>query len=175
MNDTAITEIVSALDPELRTCLELYSSGVMIMHPLVTAPVSSVECVSRANVQLRQRKKAVEEAEGKRDWAQVLGLHPWSRRPLAFLTYMGRMSDQEYWANLRWIFTDTESSDRVERVWLGLFRSERSGVDSLMNSDEHTRLKRLPDVCAVYHCYQGERRDQGTYGVSWTLSEQTAR
>ena len=175
MDYTKAIKIFSGLEPELRSYFDVDPPGGMIWHPLVVTPVSNIDDVTRANERLRLHQRAVTEAERLKDWIQAVSLHASSWRLNAFLKYMDLMSDQEYWELLRWVFNDTESPNRTPREWLLLLQYERPGGDSLMDSNEHARLQELPEVVAVYQCYQGEKRHPETFSVSWTLSAKMAR
>lgn len=89
-----------------------------------------------------------------------------------FLAIQDELSDDRYWAVLRWAWLRHGASFARENVIDRVFKSGRPGREHLMTENEREMLARLPDTMVVY---QGGTSSDAGFKWSWSLERQKAK
>ena len=163
------------LDPELEEWLSETSFGAVLKHPLLFS-VPYLPPLNRIlNTQLTAKRLAVAEAEANGDWSRYLVLHerPW--RGEAFAKIADRMTDQQYWKELSWVWLDSENIQENPQPWDRLLRAERPCRDQLMTDHERSELAALPDELVIYQGHTSARDDGWSYTTRRSTAEWFAR
>lgn len=150
------------LHPDLKACLDTVGVFEMIRHPLVVMIYHDEDfIIEQANQIFEHKKKALEEALDKAEYAKYVWLHERPYRLQAFLVvdqYLARKARLDV---LREIWTDTENFWQYAEEWEGLLE-EYEGKDAFKT------LKPLPKEFTIY-------RGGSKSGLSWTLDLERAK
>lgn len=124
------------------------------------------------NRTIEHKTKVAAEAVEQRKWTRYLGLHERPYRVDAFLGIADSLTDEEYWDEVSWLWTDSENIHEYRREWRKIWRAKRVGRDRVMDADEKAVLAGLPEKFTVY---------RGTFifpdgfrGMSWTINRDKA-
>jgi len=163
------------LDPELEEWLSETPFGTVLKHPLLFSVPYFPPLNRILNSQLAAKRLAVVEAEANEDWSRYLVLYerPW--RGEAFAKIADRMSDQQYWNELSWVWLDSENIPENPQLWDRLLRVDRPGRHHLMNDHEKSELEALPDELIIYQGHTTVRDDGWSYTTRRTTAEWFAR
>ena len=144
----------------------------VVRHPLVLF-LPYAPAMNKTINELYERKlAAIEEAFREEDWYRVVHMHERPYRLDAFLTIpAGQLSDEDYWALLSEIWTDSENISENLTVWKQLLTSDRPGRQRLMSETERNALRRLPETVEVFRGYS---HPDAAEGMSWTVDEDRA-
>lgn len=168
------------LNPELQTYLNQTTFGFLALrHPLVyVVPYcgSPMEAVM-ANARLEQISEALEVSLRESDWSQYVFRYERPYRLEAFGEIVYNIDDDvEYWELLSHIWTDSENIYQNLDLWLEYWASDRAGREHVMNENERSVLAFMPDKLTIYRgTRQSDEDEMPEKGMSWTLSEKTAR
>lgn len=164
-----IAEAGVELHPDLQPYLEEGVLGPQLRHPLVYAVPLWTK--AHANYIYEQKKADLIDAVLHREYSKIIFLHERPYRLDAFVKIAKDLPDDKYWSLLASIWTDTENGWQNLDTWRALFASERPGRGHLMDVDEHSTLRNLPDTVEIYRgCEKGVNED----GISWTLNRDKA-
>lgn len=145
----------------------------VLHHPLVImVPYEPVIMAGRANLQYREKLKALARAEDARDWLTYMYLHERPYRVDAVLRTRLRLLEDGadvYWRVVRALWIDTENM----REWVGVVEILLDGPDGdMMDEDERAALAAMEDPVRVFRGYLG--RAQDWRGWSWTVDQKRA-
>ncbi len=107
-----------------------------------------------------------------RDWEMYIGSHDHPDRVAALYGIEKRMTDEEYWGNLRLVYESTNNLWQVREMLGALLLSDRPGRDSMMDPEELAVYHSLSSPVRMYRGYQPRRNLRGW---SWTLNPKTAK
>lgn len=147
------------LDPELAP----HVHGGHLKHPLYFQIFYHEALNAFINAGFRQKKQMVAEARANKNWGKYLVLHERPHRFEALAGVAADMTDEEYWEQLRWVWTDSENIFQYQPL-LSMFLG-RPGRERMMDEDDRAFYDRLPDKIAVYRGHLGRNRR----GFSWTV------
>ena len=105
------------------------------------------------------------------DYEGYVYLFPHENRLNPFLDVETKLSDSEYWRLLADVWTGGEVTYRNRYLWLRLFEKDRPCRDVLFSDEDKAAFAKLPAEFAVH---RGYRKRFGKWGLSWTLSKETA-
>ena len=199
---TSLTDLfgkIEKLDKSLDETIEAVEGldGMeFVRHPLVTTIYGGEAHNAMLNMQLKQKRKALDEAIGTKNWSMYIWLHERPFRMQAFLelsNFFGfardahwKLTRKEYWSLLGEIWQDTEHPHVNLDTWQILWRTTQFGRTGSGARREHyymsdgersvlndLRKHRLQTVYRGYHIPQGA--DQPLMqGMSWTLDYKKA-
>ena len=163
---------------ELRPDLAKYliktdHDGVHFHHPLYISNFYNPVLNKIINRSITVKEKAVEEYRAERRWSSILGLHERPYRMQALKSLQDQMTDEEFWDEVSWLWTDSENIWENMKDWRRVWRSKRPGRERVMDDDERAKLESLPDMIDIY-------RGSFLYpwvasqGLSWTLDRDRA-
>jgi hypothetical protein len=161
---------IEALHPVLQRSLFTGQMGEpVINHPYLVRPY-----VKRFNAifnrQYLHQRREIQQARTAGNWAQVVWLHEQPYRPLALHQIGPRMTDEQFWRMVSEVWTD--SKNHSQKIWQGIWLTERPHREQVMTQNEHQELSRLPDSLTIYQVYQNPPAIQS---LSWNLSREQAR
>jgi hypothetical protein len=91
-----------------------------------------------------------------------------------FIKYMDTFTDEEYWRELKYVYTLQDHMQLPYEIYKALFTSKRSKKEMLMEEEERIFLDQLPEIITIYR--GGALKESKTgYGVSWTLNKSIAQ
>lgn len=142
----------------------------MIQHPLVYSVPHLPNSNALVNRQYEQKKKAVEESFAEKNWNRYLVMHERPHRPTALADIASEMSDEDYWQNVGWVWSDSENIRELKFVWSLLLGSRRPKREQIMDEKDRLALANMPDELTIYRGCAIE----DTQGLSWTLDRERA-
>lgn len=155
-----------ALIPELAVGLRTTSNFTMVHTPLVvTIYAPGIEAM--LNQQYLSKKAALQSELADGNYSQAVWLHERPYRLDAFLAYMHKMTDEEYWSLLGGIWTDSENIHENMQGWLLALSVKRPHRNKMMAPEELEFFMALPTKLTIH---RGGTPD----GLSWTLDKDTA-
>jgi hypothetical protein len=108
------------------------------------------------------------------DLDYILNFCPSGERILMLHRYGDRLTDKEYWKQLKGSYT-SQDYNSVPYVFLeNMFKSDRNHRKHLMNNREQKLLNSLPEKVNVYRAMSVEEAEGGKYRLSWTLDLEIA-
>ena len=84
----------------------------------------------------------------------------------AFTNIIPRLTDREYWQNLREVWTGAEVVLPDKQIWLRLLQWRRPEREHLMTESERVDLAAMPDTLEIW---RGCGHESAVQGLSWTL------
>ncbi|KAB7528241.1 hypothetical protein F8C76_10240 [Flagellimonas olearia] len=105
---------------------------------------------------------------------QILNWCPNDERMLMLLRYMDRLTDEEYWKQLKESYTTQDYVSIPYEELEYMFLAERSFKENIMDKDEKKLLDSLPELVTVYRAMSIEEAKSGKYRLSWTLDMKVA-
>lgn len=150
---------------ELKQYLQkLPGVGQCLRHPFVYQ-VPYFGMADMANYMLETKNRMYADAIAEHKFMTAIMCYERPYRLNGFVDLMDDMSDQEYWENLSFIWTDTENAWENIDQWKDLFNQEIPNKHYIMSSKELDFLKKLPYELTIYRgcSYYNE------FGISWTL------
>jgi hypothetical protein len=99
---------------------------------------------------------------------------PKDRVMKVFMKYQDTFTDEEYWRELRYVYTLQDFMELPYEIYKALFNSKRSKKELLMDEEERVFLEQLPDKLTIYRGGASKESETG-YGVSWTLNKSIAQ
>lgn len=156
------------------------SGGLPIYHPLIHMPQGAGSHSPVYIAQCYERKKKIgDDFLEQKKWSSYLFLIEKPYRAAALSHIQARMTDAEYWENVSWVWTNSESNCMDKKVWKRLLSSPRPESHKTMTEDEQKFLASLPDRITVYRGFKARRNrcrslPSNRKGHSWTLSREKA-
>lgn len=138
---------------------EMTSTLIEIPPP---CPAESFKSIEQARAEMLQE----------RQYEIYLTTYDSHVRLAALLDILPRISDDEYWPLIRFVWTSAEVTLPEKETWLRLLQAKRPGRDRLMIPSERRFLARLPDTVTIY---RGCGHAAGIYGLSWTFDYERAK
>lgn len=154
--------------------VDLGDVGTWIKHPLVFSIMHSSMLNAMVNEQYKNKLELLSKFEEEGRWFAIFFvIYERPYRLEAFMQLEHHLSDDDYWTILASLWTDSENIWQNEDDWHTCLTEHRSGrVENFMEDEEREVYKALPEELTVY---RGYRRSDRVEGLSWTLSEKTAR
>lgn len=91
-----------------------------------------------------------------------------------FMKYQDTFTDEEYWRELKYVYTLQDYMQLPYEIYKVVFNSKRSNKELLMQEEERIFLDQLPEIITIYR--GGALKESKTgYGVSWTLNKSIAQ
>lgn len=112
----------------------------------------------------------IAKAEAEGDWETYMYLHERAYRIDVFDRIKRRLSDQQYWETLGWLYVDQEFVYNQRAKLRRLLQSPRPHRQFIMSEADRATFAGLPDKLTL--C-RGFNKGNGL-GWSWTLSEEKA-
>ena len=165
------------LHPDLREALVTTDFGMrMVQHPLVhTLYSEGLDAVF--NEQYRLKRKAVAEYEAEGNWSALLNMYARPYRAETLWAFESRMTDEEYWGNVAWVWIDSENIGQLKWLWELMLqhRSPESRYRHIMTDDERAALGRLGRRFTIYRGARVGDPIHSPRGLSWTTNPRKAR
>ncbi len=146
--------------------------GTMLKHPLVYMLAYTPDCNALLNRQYLAKLKITEESLAKKDYDSYILMYERPYRMKQFINIQDKLSDDEYWKLLRWIWADSENLWQYNFCLGTLLRCGRPNRHLMMDEGEREFLAKLPQSFTIYRGHQGKRNRMGW---SWSLSYFKAR
>jgi hypothetical protein len=176
------------LCPTLAVHVRHREEGLPIYHPLIHMPQGAGSHSPVYIAQCYERKKKIgDDFLEQKKWSSYLFLIEKPYRAAALSRIQDRMTDAEYWENVSWVWTSSESNRMDNRIWKRLLSSARPEQRSMMCEQEQKVFDALPDRITIYRGFKKRRTSTSVLGsslgrslpsnrkgFSWTLSKEKA-
>ena len=162
------------LHDDLKECIEEWSFGKSIHHPLlVVAPMGdSPILTTQYNLQYEAKCIQVQNAIENKDIEMFIYLHERPYRHDALLKAYGEWwtpdLDEDYWNQVARVWIDSENIYQNKYSWRSLLTEQYSNPNLMMNEEEKIFFESLPDEITIF---RGGMDDKG---FSWTLDKDRA-
>ena len=167
-----MTQEPEKLHPFLEMTLSSHKTlGKILQHPLVYAVPYFEELNGQYNKQYEARQEKLAKDLKDKNWWGVLAITERPHRVGIFYQLRQRVTDEQYWEILSWLWTDSENIWQNMSKWRQLLRSKRPGRENFMSLEERKFLSGLPEKIRVYRGYQPGKNMNG---LSFTLDKEQA-
>ena len=162
------------LHDDLKECIEEWSFGKSIHHPLlVVAPMGDNPLLTtQYNLQYEAKCIQVQNAIENKDIEMFIYLHERPYRHDALLKAYGEWwtpdLDEDYWNQVARVWIDSENIYQNKYSWRSLLTEQYSNPNLMMNEEEKIFFDSLPDEITIF---RGGMDDKG---FSWTLDKDRA-
>jgi len=158
----------------MRYVIERHEGPPMLAHPFCRQLAFDLDRCALIHREIDELSAMAAEFLQQGQWEDFIVCHTPPHRIAAFRkllrTHAAKLSDEEYWRNLRMIYEEAANPSAHWVTFRQLFRSRRKKREHLMNPRERDMLRRLPDSLTVYRGYARF----GGEGMSWTLDRRVA-
>lgn len=159
---------------DLRLQEHVQTSGVpRIQHPLMHIPFYSPAHNRMLNYGFHQKLRAFKDYIKRQEWMSLMNLIERPFRIPVFDKYSDRMSNEDYWTVLSWVYTDSENIDQHSDLMRDLLTSGRADRHFLMDTKERAALAAMSDEITVFKGFSDDYH--WTEDFSFTLSLKTAK
>ena len=163
------------LDVELLVCMVQDGPlGKRISHPLVNEIFYIPEMNSQYNKILAYKKKALDEAWDKQDWASYVNIHekPWRAEKLYKI--MGLVPAKEWWELVAEVWMGSENIWQNKKLWQKMLTFSSGDRNDMMNAAERKVFASLcaKETVTLYRGYSVGKGDK--WGFSWTTDKAKA-
>lgn len=99
---------------------------------------------------------------------------PQSDKIKVFIEHCEKFTDEEYWQELAYAYTQQNYKKIPYKTYYKLFSTDKKQREVLMNPDEREFLASLPDKITIYRGGSVTEQKTKKYGISWTLNREVA-
>lgn len=107
-------------------------------------------------------------------YEQICLTSPQSDKIKVFLEHCEKFTDEEYWQELAYAYTQQNYKKIPYKTYYKLFSVDKKHREALMTPDEREFLAMLPDQIIIYRGGSVTEQKTKKYGISWTLNREIA-
>jgi hypothetical protein len=162
-------ELSQALDPELQN--HFHIDG-FLSHPVIVEPFVDARLISSINESYRKKKAHVQQAEGDRNWRQLILIYARPYRIKALPKALRHVSDPKEAARLVGdVWKDSENIRQNRSVWLSIW-TKLTDRWAAMDEKEQAEFATFPNRLTIFRGQSGRRGL--TRGLAWTMDQSKA-